>query len=192
MTGTDAGAVQRTHILDQALALMSERGAHDTSMRRLAAACGLNVATLYHYFPSKADLLRAVIEDRRYLELLEADQPVVDPEAAPVERLAGMLEWLFTAATAEEPLMRLVLGESLRGDEVAVETVGHLVDAMDQAFARWWAEHFADVDRDPATVARLVRAQVIAVLVQAIVQPEPESPADRGRWARELAELVVG
>ena len=39
--------------------LVSERGAAGTSMRRLAAACGLNVATIYHYFPSKADLLRA-------------------------------------------------------------------------------------------------------------------------------------
>ena len=45
----------RTRILDAALALMSEQGSAGASMRQLAAACGLNVATIYHYFPSKAD-----------------------------------------------------------------------------------------------------------------------------------------
>ena len=63
-----APSAARTRILDSALGLMSERGAAGTSMRRLADACGLNVATIYHYFPSKADVLRAVIEERRYGE----------------------------------------------------------------------------------------------------------------------------
>ena len=52
-----AAGEQRGRILDAALALMSESGSAGASMRQLAAACGLNVATLYHYFPSKADLL---------------------------------------------------------------------------------------------------------------------------------------
>ena len=51
----------RARILDAALSLMSEHGVAGTSMRMLAGECGLNVATLYHHFPSKADLLRAVL-----------------------------------------------------------------------------------------------------------------------------------
>ncbi len=61
-------AVQRDRILDATLALMARGGAHGTSMRAVASACGLNVATLYHYFPSKRDLLRAAIEHRRAAE----------------------------------------------------------------------------------------------------------------------------
>ena len=49
---------QRERILDAALLLMSDRGAGSTSMRQLAKACDLNVASIYHYFPSKADLLQ--------------------------------------------------------------------------------------------------------------------------------------
>src|SRR4051812_26722313 len=56
---------QREHILDVTLQLMSEQGAGRTSMRQLAAACGLNVAAIYHYFPSKDALLAAVIDERR-------------------------------------------------------------------------------------------------------------------------------
>ena len=54
---------------------MSELGAAGTSMRRLASACGLNVATIYHYFPSKADLLRALVEEQRYGERMATDDP---------------------------------------------------------------------------------------------------------------------
>ncbi|HLH27545.1 MAG TPA: helix-turn-helix domain-containing protein, partial [Acidimicrobiales bacterium] len=42
---------QRQHILAVALSLMSQSGVDGTSMRDLAAAAGLNVASLYHYFP---------------------------------------------------------------------------------------------------------------------------------------------
>ena len=43
---------QRGRILDAALRLMAEQGSVGASMRQLAAACDLNVATIYHYFPS--------------------------------------------------------------------------------------------------------------------------------------------
>ena len=33
-------------------------------MRDLAGAAGLNVASLYHYFPSKRDLLEAVLVEQ--------------------------------------------------------------------------------------------------------------------------------
>jgi AcrR family transcriptional regulator len=60
---------QRDRILEASLALMARGGAHGTSMRAVASACGLNVATLYHYFPSKRDLLRAAIAHRRAADL---------------------------------------------------------------------------------------------------------------------------
>ncbi len=40
-----AGTDQRTRIIETALALMGEQGAAETSMRQLAGACGINVAT---------------------------------------------------------------------------------------------------------------------------------------------------
>ena len=52
---------QRGHILDVTLRIMSDQGAAKTSMRQLARECGINVATLYHYFESKDALLAAVI-----------------------------------------------------------------------------------------------------------------------------------
>ncbi len=56
-------------------------------MRQLATACGLNVATIYHYFPSKADLLRSVMAERRYGERLGTEGPGLDPRG-PAARAA--------------------------------------------------------------------------------------------------------
>ena len=59
---------QRQHILSTALSLMATQGVDGTSMRNLATATGLNVASLYHYFPSKRDLLVAVLEERGFVD----------------------------------------------------------------------------------------------------------------------------
>ncbi len=105
---------QRDRILAIALRLMSESGVHAMSMRRLADACGLNVATIYHYFPSKADLLTEVIAQRSYGELLEQPPPI-DRELHPRARLEQLLTWIWTEMASQDDMWRLLLGESLRG-----------------------------------------------------------------------------
>jgi AcrR family transcriptional regulator len=67
--GPGNGSSTRRRILDIALALMSQRGVDGTSMRDLASAAGLNVASLYHYFPSKRELLESVLVEHGFLPL---------------------------------------------------------------------------------------------------------------------------
>src|ERR1700734_298578 len=61
------GSATRRRILQIALTLMSQRGVDGTSMRDLASAAGLNVASLYHYFPSKRDLLESVLAEQGFM-----------------------------------------------------------------------------------------------------------------------------
>jgi AcrR family transcriptional regulator len=187
---TATAPAQRSRILDAALGLMSERGAGDTSMRALANACGLNVATLYHYFPSKADLLRSVIEERGYFHLLATEGPPIDQEASLHDLLVGLLDFLWAAASAEEAPMRLLLGESLRGDPTAAATVSDLLGAIDTAMARWLRASFSDLPGDPAVTGRIVRRLLVARLVEDLaVGPAPRRRADR--WAEEVAEVLA-
>jgi AcrR family transcriptional regulator len=182
---------QRTRILDTALALMSERGAADTSMRRLAAACDLNVATLYHYFPSKADLLASVIAERRYFELLAEGVPDVDGSLPVDERLRALLVWLADSAAAEEALIRLIVGESLRHEPEAVDTVIELLAAMDSALSRWLEVGFAELGAGVDELARSIRAQLIGLLVQELAAPSVDRAAAHRRWADDLVTIVV-
>ena len=61
------GTSTRQRILQIALTLMSQKGVDATSMRDLASAAGLNVASLYHYFPSKRELLESVLVEHGFL-----------------------------------------------------------------------------------------------------------------------------
>ena len=71
----DAGAAERPHhqrrkearpqeLLDAALTLFVERGFAATRMEEIAALAGVSKGTLYLYYPSKEELLKAVIRER--------------------------------------------------------------------------------------------------------------------------------
>ena len=184
-------ADQRGHILATALDLMSERGAPDTSMRNLADACGLNVATLYHYFPSKTALVHAVIEDRRYLDRLAEDVPPVDLDLPPRARLESVLQWLWRATLDEEALVRLILGESLRAEPAALEIVRRLLAAMDAGFEVWLTELLPELTGDKAAMARILRGQLIAWLIEGVLVAAPDREASFDRHAGDLAAVLA-
>jgi AcrR family transcriptional regulator len=189
---TDADAPnQRSRILDAALALVSELGAAGTSMRRLASACGLNVATIYHYFPSKADLLRALIEERRYGERMATDEPPMDPALPPRARLATLFAWVAERTLEECAVLRLILGEGLRGDPTARQSAAELVSALDEVAARWMAAGFPELARtstSPEVVGRLVRATLLAVVTERLAT----GSSDIAGHADDLAAAVFG
>ncbi|MDX2002735.1 MAG: TetR/AcrR family transcriptional regulator [Chitinophagales bacterium] len=54
--------VSETFILDQALKIFSEKSYHNATMADIAEACGLLKGSMYHYYDSKEELMKAVIE----------------------------------------------------------------------------------------------------------------------------------
>ncbi len=182
---------QRERILDTALDLMAERGASATSMRALASACGLNVAALYHYFPSKDALLRAVIEERRYGAQIEA-MPVPDLRLPPADRLAALVVDMWDGALAEATIWKLLLSEALHGDgtarEVGTELLSTLESGLLEALPRLFPELRVEVD----VAARAVGATMVALLVEASLVPPAEMHAHAEQRARDLATLLLG
>ena len=53
---------KREAILEAMLDLIVERGFHDAPMSVLAKRSGASAGVIYHYFPSKDELIRAVYE----------------------------------------------------------------------------------------------------------------------------------
>jgi AcrR family transcriptional regulator len=184
-----AAGEQRGRILDAALELMSEQGSAGASMRQLAAACGLNVATLYHYFPSKADLLRSVMEERRYGERISTEPPPLERALPPRARLAELLAWLWANALEEEAVWRLLVGEAMRGEPAATQSTADVVDALAAGIEAWLADGFPELTGDRAAVARVVRGQVFALVVEhlALGAVTPEVARQR---AAELAAVI--
>jgi len=176
---TDAATDSRQRILDAALTLMSGHGVAGTSMRQLAGACDLNVATLYHYFPSKSDLLQAVIGERGYLERMRTEAPPAELRrgADPRRRLARFVTWLWTASQQEEDVWRLLIGESLRGDAVARAEALALVDGIDAAIGLWVADVVPELAERAEQVGRLIRALLFSFIVEHLALGPDESRA---------------
>jgi AcrR family transcriptional regulator len=179
---------QRERILDTALDLMSEQGAGDTSMRQLARACDLNVAGIYHYFPSKADLLRSVIEERQYMLRLR-ELPDVDVQLPPRELLSGLITEMWLGAMEEERIWRLVLGEGLRGDTSALAVGGELLETIESALADWLANLFPELEDRADAAAAIIMGQLYTFFMERLFRPDQDIGAIRSR-AQALAVVV--
>jgi len=183
-------AVQRDRILDATLALMARGGAHGTSMRAVASACGLNVATLYHYFPSKRDLLRAAIEHRRTADLRPS--PFPEGLAGSIEdRLAALLDHLFVGMTADEELWRTLIADAIHGDDDLYQPLLETANAFEHALAGWLHTLCPDAPAlYDALVVAAIRNAVIGVLVEHLPQSDGRREALAAR-ARELAHVFA-
>ena len=181
---------QRERILQAALRLMAEHGVHATSMRRLSEACGLNVATLYHYFPSKADLLTEVIAHRSYADLL-AELPPVDPDAPLRERVQAVLAYVFTEMAAEDDMWRLLLGESLRGNDQVLVAAAELSALFEQALNDWFDAVLADFPGDRGDVTRVLRGTIYGFFVEVLPLPRDDRVRLLLQRAAEIARVIV-
>ncbi|HKE76286.1 MAG TPA: helix-turn-helix domain-containing protein [Acidimicrobiales bacterium] len=157
------GTEQRARILAAALDLIADRGLDGMTMRQLAAACDLNIATLYHYVPGKADLIAAIVDERRYDQgLRDLDLPI-DPSLPPGPRLVALLTHVARSARGELRIWRLLIGEGLRGEPVARAEATRLSAALTAAVDSWLAKLFPEVA--PARrhdVSSVVTGQLLA------------------------------
>jgi AcrR family transcriptional regulator len=191
MTATTAPAPeQRERILDAALHLMADSGVHAMTMRSLATACGLNVATLYHYFPSKQALLSQVIAAQRYEELL-AELPPVDPARPAHERLAATLEWIWASMGEHDDMWKLLLGESLRGDEHAMTSAAELSATFEHALEDWCVRLFDDVPGDPRLNARVLRGLIYGFFIELMALPARDRRDLLANRADEIATVFT-
>jgi AcrR family transcriptional regulator len=82
----------RLRLIEVARVLFLEQGYTATGVAQILKAAGARSGSLYHFFPTKEDLLIAVLE--HYKELLHpiVIQPVIDRVSDPVERVFGLLD----------------------------------------------------------------------------------------------------
>ncbi len=117
-------------------------------MRDLATATGLNVASLYHYFPSKQDLLVAVLAERGFLDELAITTPTPGDRTPRIE-LADLLNEILQSMLEVEDFIRLMLGEVMRNDETAL-SVGHeLIAGTQDSLEQWIANDQPELGRRP-------------------------------------------
>lgn len=91
-TGYAKGRAKRRQIIEAAIELFGEVGFHGASLRDIAARAGMSHPGLLHHFPTKVELLRAVLEHRDEVDAaylgdgLAQDRPVLESFVLLAER----------------------------------------------------------------------------------------------------------
>ncbi|WNM24403.1 TetR/AcrR family transcriptional regulator [Demequina capsici] len=142
------GERRKADIVSVALELFAAQGYERTSMVQVAAACGISRAGLLHHFPTKEELLAAVLEERdRIDDARHFDH--LDP-GRPLEWLAGLVD-LAAFNTTQPELVRLFAVLSAEASSPAHPAHDYFV------------QRYATTRDDYArTVAELVRQGLLA------------------------------
>ena len=119
-------------ILDAAVTCIADAGIQATTMDRIAAAADVARATLFNYFPSKSDVVEALIERNEagfYLAIdgwRQADGLTVG------ERLRGMFAATARYLSRASPVARLLVGVSWLNwnDAAGIDRIARVLDAF--------------------------------------------------------------
>ncbi|MFF5292670.1 TetR/AcrR family transcriptional regulator [Paractinoplanes globisporus] len=162
--GYAKGRAKRRDILDQATALFGESGYRGTSLREIAARCGISHPGLLHHFPTKESLLLAVLQHRDEVdqERVTAGHP---SGAAALRRLVDVVALNATRRGIVE-LFTVLSAEATAADHPA---------------------HDYFVDR----YSRIVR-ELESAYTEARDAGDLRAEVDPGRAARELIALMDG
>ena len=178
----------RERLIRETTHLFVERGFDGTSMRQIADACGVTKASLYYYYPSKADILADIV--RTYLDAVSA--AVVQGRAAsptPAEQLRAIVSQLFTLPPEGRAVIRLAMHDLRHLAEPDRAAFG---DAYDRQFLHPIAEIVGAgvasgefTSHDPMTVVWVLLGMLYPFL------SSPPSAATSPQLVDELLSLLL-
>jgi AcrR family transcriptional regulator len=124
-------------ILAAARRLFDRKGYSGTAMEEIAHRAGLAVGTLYNYFPSKDDLLLAIIgrDSERVVAL--AERIMAAPPADPAEAIAALADALIQSVAPKE---RMLWRELFAASIAAPATLGARLFALDARMIEIFAQ----------------------------------------------------
>ncbi len=182
-------AQRRRQIVDEAYRLFATRGYYASSLRDVAAAAGMSQSNLMHHFPTKEELLLAVLAQRD--ELGGGDVPCADGDE-PFEA------HIVAQAKANESIPGLIAVYSVLSAEATTEDHPGR-DYFLKRYAMLKTEYAAEFEElrrlgrlregvDPTTAAASVVALWEGIQLQWLYEPDA---VDAAATLRAYLDLVI-
>ncbi|MEO0499120.1 MAG: helix-turn-helix domain-containing protein [Pseudomonadota bacterium] len=187
---TPKGETTAAHIRQTAAGLFWRRSYHGVSMDELARAAEVNKATIYRYFPTKADLAEAVIRRAGDRAITCIFEPAFREDDTPVGRLDGIYGRFLAAHRSVYDEEGDMYGCPIAGLAVEVGTdMPQIRTVASEIFARVEAFYWAIADAAIAdgggvgwnvetlarTLVQLQHGALVATRVEARPQPLREA-----------------
>lgn len=125
--------LRREAMLDQAAALFASTGFNGTSMADLAIACDISKSLLYHYFPSKEDVLFEVMTSHLD-ELVETVGQVIEQKTSTRDKISELIHQFMQLYSGAADRHKVLLNElsnlpPARRNEI-IEKQRSIIDAV--------------------------------------------------------------
>lgn len=185
--GLNKSVTSREQLLDAAKGIAYRQGLAAVNIRAVASACGVAVGSVYNYFPTKSDLIAAVIEDFwRNSVHMERCVPI-EGESFPafVERLYADLAAQLAAFQADWLSQIAALGAEERRKGRALEAVcfDHMKRGLGMALSRSGAA-------GPLLEGEADRTAFIDLVFSTLMSLLRQGSADCAYFRRVLEQLV--
>lgn len=192
-------AARPQELLDAALALFVEKGFAATRTEEVAERAGVSKGTLYLYYPSKEDLLKAVIAQNISREIAESMDRVLRFEGSSAELLRLMLrEWWANAGEAScGGICRLMMSEAGNFPELASYYEAEVIQPARSLWRAVLERGMARGEFRPmpveSTIAALMAPMLFLVMQRhtATSCPQLGSPVDPAEVVERVAELML-
>lgn len=158
----------RQRTLDAALDLFGARGVDAVSLDEIARAVGVRKQTVLYWFPSKDDLVDAVLETVAAELAVVIDAAVRSAPDDPLDRIDAVVRAVFRPAVRRPALLGLVREVSRLPEAHADRLRTHVEPLVDRGVAYLRAEMEAGRLRrgDPALVAAIAYATVTGIATE--------------------------
>jgi AcrR family transcriptional regulator len=178
---------RRTAIVEAARTLAAEGGMAAVQIAPVAARAGIAAGTVYRYFPSKTELVAAVIAAVSERELA-AVRRAADAAPGPLSALAAALTTLGARALARRRLAWAVIAEPVDA-EIDTMRLAYRKALAGEIEARLVAAIRAG--HVPEQDVRAVAPALVGALLEGLVGPLAPDPAGHPGGARDAVQALT-
>ena len=184
---------KRRLILDAAVRVFASKGYHTSRVGDIAEEAGVAHGLLYHYFPSKEQVLQTVFREN-WGELLDAFARIEASDATPLEQLGSIAKTLLRAWRDRPDLVRVMVREVARSPQLQgqVEEIGAGFRVIQRVIERGQADGSFRDDLDPRLASWIFYGGLEEILTGWVLAQLPDGDEEVARAERTVVALLCG
>lgn len=186
----------RELILDAAIDLFSEKGFTESSIRLIANAASVRESTIYHYFPSKQNLLDEIISE--YIKLVQINllrETNTLNHIPTTEEIADILCFDFPVEYREKAIkmLQIIWQEQFRNEKVQIffkEMIFLGFNEPFQLLINNWSQYY-DIKINTNTLSDLINFILVSYSLETCHNPRDTSLSQMKQRTKEIIHSLI-
>jgi AcrR family transcriptional regulator len=193
LTDRSIATDKRRLILDAAVRVFAREGYHTSRVGDIAEEAGIAHGLLYHYFPSKDEVLATVFREN-WGELLERFRGVEQSEEPADEKLRGIAKILLRTWRNDPSLVTVMVREVARSAHLQgqVDEVREAFLVIERVIEGGQAEGVFRADVDARLASWIFYGGLEEILTGWVLGQLPDGDEEVARAERTVVDVVCG